>query len=67
MKQIERSKLRLQLGKLFYTSSYVDGMILYYGHFKAGIGGGLCQLKVCAYDVFAIAGRSDTNKEEMRG
>ncbi len=37
------------LGKPSYKKGYVDGMILFYGTFKSGVGGGLCQLSNLIY------------------
>lgn len=37
------------IGKPTKRKGYKDGMVLYYGGFKAGIGGGLCQLSNLIY------------------
>ncbi|REK77014.1 VanW family protein [Paenibacillus paeoniae] len=37
------------LGKPTTRKGYVEGMILYYGSFKSGVGGGLCQLSNLLY------------------
>ncbi|WP_156509955.1 VanW family protein [Rossellomorea aquimaris] len=37
------------LGNTTKRKGYVDGMVLYYGSFKPGIGGGLCQLSNLIY------------------
>jgi vancomycin resistance protein VanW len=37
------------IGKPTKRKGYVDGMVLHYGEFKAGIGGGLCQLSNLIY------------------
>jgi vancomycin resistance protein VanW len=37
------------IGRTTKRKGYVDGMILYYGGFKSGIGGGLCQLSNLIY------------------
>lgn len=37
------------IGKTTYKKGYVDGMVLYYGKFKTGVGGGLCQLSNLIY------------------
>ncbi len=37
------------VGKPTYSKGYKDGMVLYYGQFKAGVGGGLCQLSNMIY------------------
>jgi len=37
------------IGKPTKRKGYVEGMILYYGSFKSGIGGGLCQLSNLLY------------------
>jgi vancomycin resistance protein VanW len=37
------------IGKPTYKKGYVDGMILYSGSFKKGVGGGLCQLSNLIY------------------
>ncbi len=37
------------LGKPTYSKGYVDGMVLYYGKVKTGVGGGLCQLSNLIY------------------
>lgn len=37
------------IGKPKKKKGYVDGMVLYYGTFKKGIGGGLCQLSNLLY------------------
>lgn len=38
-----------RIGKPTRRKGYVDGMVLYYGGFKAGTGGGLCQLSNLIY------------------
>lgn len=37
------------IGKPSKRKGYVDGMVLYYGSFKPGVGGGLCQLSNLIY------------------
>lgn len=37
------------IGKPTKSKGYVEGMVLYYGKFKSGIGGGLCQLSNLIY------------------
>lgn len=37
------------IGKPTTKKGYVDGMVLYYGSFKPGVGGGLCQLSNLIY------------------
>jgi len=37
------------IGKPTYSKGYKDGMVLYYGKFKKGAGGGLCQLSNMIY------------------
>lgn len=37
------------IGKPTYKKGYKDGMVLYYGKFKTGVGGGLCQLSNLIY------------------
>jgi len=37
------------LGKTTYKKGYVDGMVLHYGKFNKGAGGGLCQLSNLIY------------------
>ncbi|MBY0122219.1 VanW family protein [Bacillus sp. S/N-304-OC-R1] len=37
------------LGKTTYKKGYVDGMVLHYGNFTKGVGGGLCQLSNLIY------------------
>lgn len=37
------------IGKPTYRKGYRDGMILHYGHYKHGVGGGLCQLSNMIY------------------
>lgn len=37
------------IGKPTYKKGYVDGMVLYSGSYKAGVGGGLCQLSNLIY------------------
>ena len=37
------------IGKPTYAKGYKDGMILHYGSFKSGVGGGLCQLSNMLY------------------
>ncbi|WP_102026704.1 VanW family protein [Salirhabdus sp. Marseille-P4669] len=37
------------IGKPTKRKGYVDGMLLYYGSFKPGVGGGLCQLSNLIY------------------
>ncbi|TCJ03240.1 VanW family protein [Cytobacillus praedii] len=37
------------IGKPTYNKGYTDGMVLYYGKFKTGVGGGLCQLSNLIY------------------
>ncbi|MBS4173089.1 VanW family protein [Bacillus sp. FJAT-49736] len=37
------------IGKPTKKKGYVDGMVLYYGNFKKGLGGGLCQLSNLIY------------------
>lgn len=37
------------IGKPTEKKGYVDGMVLFYGGFKAGVGGGLCQLSNLIY------------------
>lgn len=37
------------IGKPNRLKGYVDGMVLFYGGFKAGVGGGLCQLSNLIY------------------
>ena len=37
------------LGKTTYKKGYVDGMVLHYGTYKKGAGGGLCQLSNLIY------------------
>jgi len=37
------------IGKPTRKKGYVDGMVLYYGTFKPGVGGGLCQLSNLIY------------------
>lgn len=37
------------IGKPSYDKGYKDGMILYYGEFRSGVGGGLCQLSNLIY------------------
>lgn len=37
------------IGKPTRRKGYVDGMVLFYGSFKSGIGGGLCQLSNLIY------------------
>lgn len=37
------------IGKPTYKKGYTDGMVLYYGKFKTGVGGGLCQLSNLIY------------------
>ncbi|WP_102716399.1 VanW family protein [Paenibacillus castaneae] len=37
------------IGKPTKRKGYVDGMVLYYGNFKTGIGGGLCQMSNLIY------------------
>jgi vancomycin resistance protein VanW len=37
------------IGKPTYSKGYKDGMVLYYGKFKSGPGGGLCQLSNLIY------------------
>lgn len=37
------------IGKPSYAKGYKDGMILQYGKFKSGVGGGLCQLSNMIY------------------
>lgn len=61
MKPIPRSALRIRLGKAYYTwrrrligkptkrKGYVEGMVLFYGRYKTGIGGGLSQLSNMIY------------------
>ncbi|WP_025689782.1 VanW family protein [Paenibacillus zanthoxyli] len=38
-----------RIGKPTRRKGYVDGMVLYYGGFKSGVGGGLCQLSNLIY------------------
>ncbi len=37
------------IGKPTYSKGYKDGMVLHYGQFKSGVGGGLCQLSNMIY------------------
>ncbi|RSK29278.1 vancomycin resistance protein [Bacillus sp. HMF5848] len=37
------------IGRPTYRKGYKDGMVLYYGTFKTGVGGGLCQLSNLIY------------------
>jgi vancomycin resistance protein VanW len=37
------------IGKPTYRKGYRDGMVLHYGHFGHGVGGGLCQLSNMVY------------------
>lgn len=37
------------IGKPTFKKGYVDGMVLYFGSFRAGVGGGLCQLSNLIY------------------
>ncbi len=37
------------IGKPTYAKGYKDGMVLHYGKFKSGVGGGLCQLSNMIY------------------
>ncbi|WP_248924548.1 VanW family protein [Paenibacillus hamazuiensis] len=37
------------IGRPTYKKGYVDGMVLFYGKFKPGVGGGLCQLSNLIY------------------